>query len=513
MSGPLDLSMGSPIAKSLQDLIQAKLVERRYTTADDSSQFAEFITVMISNGKNRQQVSAELGDLIGPEFDPEFTEWIFKQLELLQNPPSNGASRDETSNSDQMDMDVTPGTKPSRGPARTNPYPAPRFFNQITKSMERSTSSDRRRRSPPNISSNLGGNTVIPTGPRAMREEQQNGHRNIRRYNNQGPLRGPMGNAKPPYANIPPHLENGFLVNPNFGRNLHERMGLPNPDENLTVVTPKPRCRHWPTCQLGASCKFSHPSQLCQKFPNCPNMSGTCPDIHPDDHILQQPPSNFQIPFNSNPFPQMNQFSPGHFQPPYPPFQAKASFIAPVAEHSQKELKGDSPVCKFADKCTKADCQFAHPTPAAEPGKGLILREERCEAGKHCTNPECDKVHPSPAVPTETSTNSPETCKFFPNCKNPSCTFKHEATKVPVLCRNGENCTRPDCHFIHPIPVKCRFGARCTNEICHFQHPERAAGTSRNKVWRAEDHVSERQFAAPDSTEAFAVIKDEVMVE
>jgi hypothetical protein len=25
----------------------------------------------------------------------------------------------------------------------------------------------------------------------------------------------------------------------------------------------KARCRHWPRCQLGARCKFHHPSQIC----------------------------------------------------------------------------------------------------------------------------------------------------------------------------------------------------------------------------------------------------------
>lgn len=29
----------------------------------------------------------------------------------------------------------------------------------------------------------------------------------------------------------------------------------------------KDRCRHWPRCQLGARCKFHHPSEICKYYP------------------------------------------------------------------------------------------------------------------------------------------------------------------------------------------------------------------------------------------------------
>lgn len=55
---------------------------------------------------------------------------------------------------------------------------------------------------------------------------------------------------------------------------------------------------------------------------------------------------------------------------------------------------------------------------------------------------------------------------------------------MPVLCRNGADCTRPDCRFAHPAerapviddaaePAPCRFGADCTRADCRFAHPAR----------------------------------------
>jgi hypothetical protein len=46
-----------------------------------------------------------------------------------------------------------------------------------------------------------------------------------------------------------------------------------------------------------------------------------------------------------------------------------------------------APLCKFANGCTKSDCPFAHPTPAAGDG-GLVLRGEMCPDGRDCLNRE-----------------------------------------------------------------------------------------------------------------------------
>ncbi|XP_063295195.1 zinc finger CCCH domain-containing protein 14 [Pelobates fuscus] len=89
------------------------------------------------------------------------------------------------------------------------------------------------------------------------------------------------------------------------------------------------------------------------------------------------------------------------------------------------------PNCRFADKCF-----FIHPN---------------CKYDAKCTKAECPYTHASKriAVPlkpgTPPATQKPQTCRFFPVCKNTECTYFH-----PKLCRFNTQCTRPDCKFYHP---------------------------------------------------------------
>lgn len=55
----------------------------------------------------------------------------------------------------------------------------------------------------------------------------------------------------------------------------------------------------------------------------------------------------------------------------------------PKSYKSQEQL----PLCKFGPGCTKPDCPFAHPTPAAGQD-GLVLRGEMCPKGRNCQNRE-----------------------------------------------------------------------------------------------------------------------------
>ena len=74
------------------------------------------------------------------------------------------------------------------------------------------------------------------------------------------------------------------------------------------------------------------------------------------------------------------------------------------------------------------------------------------------------------------------------------------------MCRNGANCTRPDCHFTHN-ETACKFKP-CLNPICIYKHeegqqqaPTPSENPFGNKVWTAKghgEHVSERRFVTGD---------------
>jgi len=98
---------------------------------------------------------------------------------------------------------------------------------------------------------------------------------------------------------------------------------------------------------------------------------------------------------------------------------------------SSMDQSSDKPLdevpCKFAANCTKPECPFAHPTPAAIPGKPVaFVSGEKCSFGAGCRNRKCTGSHPSPAASAVIArpVKIDAECKFYPNCTNPTCPFK-----------------------------------------------------------------------------------------
>ncbi|EEB08302.2 poly(A) binding protein Nab2 [Schizosaccharomyces japonicus yFS275] len=76
---------------------------------------------------------------------------------------------------------------------------------------------------------------------------------------------------------------------------------------------------------------------------------------------------------------------------------------AQVAPSTKRFFQSDIqlPLCKYAEKCGRPDCIFAHPSPASK--DGMVLSSKQCSAGRECDNPECVDSHPSPANHAVTS--------------------------------------------------------------------------------------------------------------
>lgn len=117
---PVEVSLNTPLADALNAAIQPKLIEVGWGTggADDSA-LAEYIILMLVNGKTQDQIASELSnDLLnlGPD-DPstrEFSQWLFGQIDALNSAingggDANAGASQEGAATGDMDMDMNAG--------------------------------------------------------------------------------------------------------------------------------------------------------------------------------------------------------------------------------------------------------------------------------------------------------------------------------------------------------------------------------------------------------------------
>ena len=147
------------------------------------------------------------------------------------------------------------------------PYPQPsRTIDQINRALER-----------PQIKHTIPDLPNVPTGPRS-----QSSAGPIRKGGRVGISRGPPVPPVPPSfsafmqfaSGMPPDFFQQIMAEAaNFpnqmfpgtqGVNLADRISDKDESSGILVAGGhKARCRHWPRCELGARCKFHHPSQIC----------------------------------------------------------------------------------------------------------------------------------------------------------------------------------------------------------------------------------------------------------
>lgn len=118
---PAAVVLGTPLADALQNVVQSKLAEVGWSTGGlDDSALAEYIMLMMVNGKTQEEIALELSnDLLGlaPEDNGavEFTKWLFQQVDLLSGAAAQGESTQDAQNTG-MQMD-TAGASEAQQPA------------------------------------------------------------------------------------------------------------------------------------------------------------------------------------------------------------------------------------------------------------------------------------------------------------------------------------------------------------------------------------------------------------
>ncbi|KAI1279983.1 hypothetical protein F5Y07DRAFT_387216 [Xylaria sp. FL0933] len=477
----IEISLNTPLADALNSVIQPKLMEVGWAQSSDDAALSEYIILMLVNGKTQEQIAAELaGDLLSlPSDDPaarDFTHWLFDQINSLQSQLNDGAAQEGNAAGGTLQGDAVPMEQDTEMSASTDgpELSAPtgpksmrngnmrggrekRLFGQMTKAMDRSHDSVLHR-----VRGN--GNERInahsrapPTGPRL-------GRGNNRMTNNRAASitagLNQMAGGMPGIPG-PPNMNNGM----NGMNDMSWMMpGGPQQDQIFQLLQQQNQMMAQLQQQLSQQSQGSNGRPGRSLFDRTQNPRGGRRGGHhqngPRSQRTGSPKSTDNAAEGEDV--DMSQAKP---EPPNP----------------------ETTMCKFNLACTNKDCKFAHQSPAAPPNTTVDVSDV-CSFGAACKNWKCVGRHPSPA--TKRAHQNEQECKFFPNCTNPHCPFKHP--DMPP-CRNGGDCNVEGCKFTH-IKTMCKFKP-CKNRFCPFKHEEGQRGTFPDKVWTADgakSHVSER---------------------
>ncbi|KAG5727102.1 Nuclear polyadenylated RNA-binding protein nab2 [Termitomyces sp. T112] len=524
---PFGLTIGTERATALQQSIQDELTKRGFSQ-DADPVMAEYITIMVINNKTAAQITTELEDLIGSDFDPSFTDWLFAEA-------SKGATEvDDTQQLEPSASEPLPRDAPHVSADTSHRQPPPPRNNvyqqALNQALPSSAPSGHKRlasaRSPSPSHPNKSRRTDLPTGPRAMTRNEggANSHAHSRSLIDRiGGQNVPGRNANAPngyqHDEIQSRIDN--IVNSSSeqnimmgggypgmggagGMDMSAMAGMANPMVFQDILMNQMALMAQMTSMMNGG-QFVGPGG----FP----MQGMPGDIG----IFSGGMNNgFQGQINgtdvngrgrgrggirggrgggsnrgrggsttmaaSPPTPKPSEPSPANDPPAsHAPVVAPAP-ITPITSIVPMPLDSPAPqrlgyalperpqsptLCKFSIKCTNAQCRYAHPSPVATAESGVVLSNEACEKGKDCQDKDCIKSHVSPAVLNPQSLEHTVSVSVSPA----------HAHISSVPCRFGIACTRPGCSFSHPPrtnpnTTQCRFGAACTRAGCPFVHPE-----------------------------------------
>ncbi|RPB29116.1 hypothetical protein L211DRAFT_776448 [Terfezia boudieri ATCC MYA-4762] len=532
----MSIALNTPLAEALNAAIQEKLVEIGWSVpGEDTSPLSEYICLMLVNGKSQEQIAEELsGDLLGLSKEDDsatvFSGWLFAKVEQLGKETGGGQAQGEVGEEKRVEEggDATTGEQgggpdvdmggdngiPPTGPKAMRSATGPRkdrLFNQINRAMDRSMP-DNLRRVRPQPGERIE-KREPPKGPRAG----PNGPR-LAGLTQPGPMGavrgGPVGRGNGIGRGGP-----GFGVGP-VPPHLAAQLATMNPQQQMAFYQ---MIEQQNQILAGFMAQGFQPGMMMPQVSQMSGLNGYRGPPH------QQFPNQFN-PHQQQRLPQGASLFERIETPPQAVTPQRQNHVQNGVKNGEENvakevrMETDEPffqdaegvkpeeedpfktACKFANNCTKPDCPFAHPTPVAIGRVSISFVEGKCPFGVSCKNRKCIGAHPSPASGAPRPPKIQADCKFFPNCTNPVCPFRHP--DMP-LCRNGTNCTRPDCHFTHAEVPACKFNP-CLNPTCIFTHTEgQQQGAFDHKVWTAggpkKEHVSERKFTVDGGEEELII--------
>ncbi|CAE6469254.1 unnamed protein product [Rhizoctonia solani] len=464
-----DLVMGAPQATALQSAIQKELVAKGYSDESDMV-MAEYITIMLINSKTAEQITAELIDLVGPEYDTSFTSWLFDEIAKISGGSTGGAGEAQPSVPDAQSTSTPPGPSDAAG--------APSPGNKRRADGRSPSPASKARRT-----------TDLPDRPRAMRDGQSG--------NEPQPVRSLLDRVEPRetrrhggngFDHVQAQIESVTRGGHHGGRMMGGRGGGMGMNGHHHQQQQQQQQQMMMNQMMGGVNPMMFQEIMANQMALMSQMAANMGMIQGGPHMMNPGAPGFGFPNghgqgpntngrgrgrggrggNMGDRPQIGGTQQGPSQPQQPPqhqsSQQNQPIVSPQPRPPQPAVPLNVPtrpqsptLCKFGIKCTNAACRYSHPSAEG----GLVLSSEYCEKGLECKDADCTKGHPSPAaingVPVQVP--APQT--------------RSSAPTGGIPCKFGAACTRPGCAFVHPQKggKPCRFGINCTRADCTFDHP------------------------------------------
>lgn len=526
MSGIL---LETPLAEQLNAIVHQKITEEGWSTEEDTS-LAEYIVLMLVNGKTQDQISSELASELLQDVDgiPQFAQWLSDQVALLKN-----GGDVPTSSTHQQMADATPQSIPDYTENTSEEIPAAYDTDMGDNAPDNaSVASKFKLHQDADISDR-------PKGPKNLHGVRPSGRG--------GRMGGQMNKAMDRSGDSVLHrvrgqagagrIDSHTRGTPKGPRGSANRAGLQKALGGLSTGSPTQAMPN-PMMQAGGQSNPMMPAMspqqqmefmamMEQQARMMAQFTGMVPGAmspgfqQTGQQTNGQQPSLFdrvQAPGRGGRggrgrgrgFHQNGTARNGTSQDANgadTESNAPSSSMEVESSSQSKPFDPSTTMCKFNKRCINQDCPYAHVSPAA-PDNITIDMTHTCSFGVACKNSKCTGRHPSPAQLK--AHHAEEICRFFPNCANPVCSYKHP-TAPP--CRNGADCTREGCTFTHHQTM-CRFNP-CTNRNCPYKHAEGQKVKAHSNVWVADgvkkdtamdgaeegQHVSNRKFVEEGAEE------------
>lgn len=498
MSTFRNIDVKSPHIQELQQTIQLELAKRGYSSEDDPV-MAEYIVVMLANQKTADQITSELQDLVGGEYDANFTAWVWdatqqcldryapreqegEALGSAAAAPAAGRTRNARQRRSRSPQSTRAAGRVGRDGRRSR---SPTAANSRRENETRRS----RSRSPPKLAWGRG-----PLKPRdyidlesfrkstSLRKEDEEEFDGATYWRQKAEER--RKNPPPPVMRHGPQQ----IFQAAYGRALRDGTtsnAKANGDRELFPDSSDNNLDRAPPYEQASSAATGGVSI----FGRAGIPDPRAPAFVPQSSSTTSPPPYSTMPNGPSILSRIDPMLPSNDPLPLP--------TATTTPHSSNfpTAPTETSICRWNVGCTNPMCPYSHASPAnANPGgnpNALVLSQQNCRYGSTCTNKDCTRSHVSPSVAKISARTQPCTPAPAPAAPAPTPAVLSMDAALPSgmasrPCKFGASCSRVDCFFSHPPnrgagagagATPCRFGLGCTRKDCYFSHPpgQRAA--------------------------------------